>query len=243
MSGSGIGTPVTPGAGYTFLKLVQRLFSETARQGVAPTTTVSQSGMNQRLINWINTAYEDIQNLHETWIFRRKEFEFSTIAAQANYTYNEVGLTDLASWFFNPDHNHVSGIRAFLTENDEQDLIFFPWEDFRANYLYSANRSVTTRPTVFTIKTDQSIQLWAIPDKVYTINGEYIAIADTLDGDTDTPVFNQYQMIIVWRALMFYGAFEGAPEVYAHAENEYKALLRKLEFNQLPRMGYGPPLA
>ena len=230
-------------AAWTFLELVQRLFSETARQGTAPTTTVSQSGMNQRLINWIQTAYEDIQNLHPTWIFRRKEFSFPTEAAKANYTYTEAGLTDLASWYFDPDQYRPSGIRIYSSVNDEQQMIFFPWDEFRTVYLYGANRAITTRPTVFTVKPDQSIQLWAIPNDVFTVNGEYMAVADVLDGDNDTPVFNQFQMVIVWRALMFYGAYEGAPEVYVHAEKEYNDLLFKLEQNQLPGIGYGPSLA
>jgi hypothetical protein len=49
-------------------------------------------------------------------------------------------------------------------------------------------------------------------------------------------------MVIVWKALMFYGAFEGAPEAYAHGEKEYRDAVAKLKLNQLPRTVYGSPL-
>ena len=242
MTGSGIGVPASPGIGWTFLELLERLFDETARQGVAPTTTVNQTGMNKRLVNWINTAYTEIQNLHETWRFRRGEFSFSTVSGTSNYTPASVGLNDLSAWFFIPNGDHLSGVTLYLNADDENHLNWFPWQLFRASYKYGSHRTMTGRPSAFSIKPDNSMELWATPDNVYTVTGEYLKSAVLLSGDTDRPVFKDFQEIIVWRALMFYGAFEGAQEVYDHAQNEYNDALLKLEINQLPKIGYGPSL-
>ena len=225
-----------------FLQLVQRLHTETGRQGTTPSTTVSQTGMNARLVNWINTAYEEIQSLHETWRFRIADFSFSTIASTQNYTPTGVSITDLAQWKYDPDHNNLSGIRIYSSVADETDLIFVPWEDFRATYKLGSNRTVSARPTVFSIRPDNSMDLWAIPDAVYTVNGEYVKSTDELSGNTDTPLFSDCNMIIVWKALMYYGAFEGAPEVYVFAEDQYNKLLYSLERTQLPQLQYGQSL-
>jgi hypothetical protein len=226
-----------------FLQLVQRLHTETGRQGTAPSTTTGQTGMNARLVNWINTAYEEIQSLHESWLFRIGEFSFSTIASTQNYTAAGVSLTDFSQWKYDPDHNNLSGIRLYSAEADEQDLVFVPWEDFRTNYKYGSSRSIESRPTIFSIKPNMSMDLWAIPDAVYTVNGEYIKDTDVLSGNTDSPLFLDYNMIIVWKALMYYGAYEGAPEVYAFGENQYGKLLNSLERTQLPQLLYGASLA
>ena len=86
------------------------------------------------------------------------------------------------------------------------------------------------------------MELWPIPDAVYTVNGEYYMDMQTMTLDADIPILPDYHMAIVWKALMYYGAFEGAPEVYAHGQEQYEKLLSKLEINQLEKMTYGPPL-
>lgn len=226
-----------------FLQLVQRLHSEAGLQGTAPASIVSQSGTALRLVNWINTAYEEIQDLYESWMFRRDDFSFSTIASTQNYTPTGVSITDLAAWWFNPDHNELSGIRLYQSASDEVDLIYIPWDEFRATYKFGALRSQTGRPTIFSVKPDLSIDLWPIPDGVYTVNGEYVKQAATMSANDDEPLFKVQQMIIVWKAMMLYGGFEGAIEAYDRGEQGYANSLAKLEFNQLPKMTFGAPLA
>ena len=227
----------------TFLQLVQRLHSEAARQGSAPTTVISQSGFTQRLINWILTAYEDVQSEHESWHFRRSDFSWTTTASTQNYTSAEHLITDLAAWRIDTDHNNLSGVRLYSSVADEQDLIYFPWDDYRATYKYGSFRTQSGRPTIFSIKPDLSMDLWPIPDATYTVNGEYYMDMQTMALDASVPILPDYHMIIVWKALMYYGAFEGAPDVYAHGQNEYQKLLSKLEINQLDRASWGYPLA
>lgn len=199
--------------------------------------------MNARLVNWILKGYEDVQQEHETWLFRRDDFSFETISGTQTYTPLAAGIDDFGAWYFDPDHSNLSGIRIYSSASDEQDLIFFPWDEFRANYKYGSFRTQSSRPTIFSIKPNMSMELWATPDAVYTVNGEYIKTTQTMTANADEPLFSDYHMVIVWKALMYYGAYEGAPEVYAHGEKEYRKMLAKLEINQLPKITYGAPLA
>lgn len=229
----------------TFLELVQRLHSETARQGVAPSTVISQSGMNARLVNWIQTAYEDVQSEHETWFFRREPFTFPTIILTQNYSKSSIPLPNLAAFRVNPDPNRLSGICMYASAdaNDETDLSYVPWDRYRETYQFGSFRNQIERPTVCTLQPDTSLEIWPSPDAVYTVSGEYYLNTQVMVANDDEPIFPDYHMIIVWKALMYYGAFEGAPEVYAHGQNQYDLLLSKLEITQLPKMSYGPSLA
>lgn len=227
-----------------YLTLLQTLHVEAGRQGVTPAAVTGLTGMNSRLLSWIGRAYADIQLLHESWLFRRGEFSFSTVASTQNYSASDASITDLAAWKYDSDHNQLSGIRIYSSVTDEQDLIFIPWDDFRANYKYGSFRSQSGRPTIFSVKYDNTIDLWPVPDAVYTVNGEYIKQADTLSGNTDEPIIPaDFHMSIVWKALMLYGAYEGSPEDYARGQDEFKKILAQLEYNQLPKMRYGAPLA
>lgn len=231
------------GQAMTFLELLQRLHRETDTQGTAPTNVTGLSGMNNKLVGWISSAYDDIQRLHETWLFRQSEFSFPTVATTQNYDQTDASVTNLSQWKYSQSPCDLSGITCYSSVSDEQNLLYLPWADFRAVYKFGSYRTQAGRPLYFTVKPDNSIDLWPIPDAIYTISGEYIITIDTMAISADTPIIPaDFHMAIVWRALMFYGASEGAGEVYAQGQSEYSRILAQLEINQLPKMTFGPPL-
>ena len=224
------------------LEMLIRLHSESSRQGAAPTSVTGNTGKNLSLLNWIKTSYEDIQLLHETWRFRRDEFSGSTVALTQDYTPADFSITDLSQWWVDIRPGNLSGIRIYSSEADETDLQFIPWDDFRRFYKYGARRSQSERPTVFSIKPDNKMALWPVPNAIYTVNGEYVKQPDTMTDATDEPIFSDFHMAIVWKALMYYGADAGANDVYHHGQNQYTDLIFQMEHAYLPKVQYGPPL-
>ena len=191
----------------------------------------------KRVVDWVSSAYEDIQNLHATWRFLRRDFSFSTIASSQDYTPAAVSLTDFAHWIKND-------LRIYSAVSDEDFLEYYPWEIFRKAYYFGSNRTQTGRPTVVTVKPNNALALWQIPDGVYTVNGEYYKSAQAMSANADIPVIpTRFQMIVIWKGLMHYGAYAGADEKYAHGSNEYKKLLSMLEYAELEDTTYGEPLA
>jgi hypothetical protein len=225
----------------TFLELAQELAIEAGMSGAgtSPTTVTGQVGEMSRAVRWVLRAYKAVQNLHPDWKFLQTEFSFPTIAATANYTKAAASLTELGSW-------KDDSFRCYLTAtgvSDQQDLDFVPWQDFRQTYALGSLSTQSGRPQVVTIKPDLSVTFWPIPDAVYTVTGEYYKRAQTMAADADEPIIpSEHQPIIVWRALMYYGAFAAADEKYAHGQNEYKASLSALRANQLPDMALGETL-
>lgn len=223
----------------TFLEMCKRLRSEAGIAGTGPTTVISQIGELGRVVEWVLSAYEDIQDIHPGWRFLQTDFSFSTTIAKQNYTPAEASLTDLGSWKV----DRADSITVYGAVADEQYVSPMLWEDFKGSYLFGSNRTQSQKPTIITVKPDNSISLWPIPDKIYTITGEYFKIAQTMALDADIPLVpSQYHMTIVWRGLMMYGAWSGESNVYMHGEREYKNLLRKMESSHLPQITYGDPL-
>lgn len=214
-----------------FLELANRLLSEADISGSGLVTTVNQQGEYKQIVNYINTAYQDIQNLHINWDFLRKDLSFNTIESVNNYLDTSIGLTDLGEW-------SLDTMRIYLTSegvNSEQDLIPIDWEEFREMYQYGSTRSQIGLPNTIARKPDNSLILYPIPDNVYTITGEYYREPFTFVLDTDKPAFPQrFHMIIVWRALMFFATQLNAQELYAVAQMEFRRLLFKLEMFALP---------
>jgi len=224
----------------TYLEMCQRLRLEAGIAGSGPTSVVSQTGELGRIVDWVATANDDIQNSNATWRFLQTSFDFSTVASIQNYAPADVSITDLASWKFGRSDDFT----VYSSVADEQYLIYVPWNDFKGSYLFGTSRSQTDKPTIVTIKPDNSMSFYATPDAVYTVTGEYYKKAEELTADADESLIpSQFHMIVVWRALMLYGAYSGAADAFTHGSNEYNTLLRKLNKSELPRMTWGSPLA
>jgi hypothetical protein len=224
-----------------YLQLCQRLRQEAAISGAGmPATVASQTGEMRKIVDWIETAYEDIQNLHTQWDFLRSELSFSTVVGQNNYTKDGIGAPEHGEWV-------IESFRSYLTAagvGGEQFMRWTNWGDFRDLYQLGSYRTNTGFPVVLAQKPDTSLIVWPIPDALYTINGEYFKRAQTMSVDTDVPLIPQkYHMIIVWRALMYYGAQENAAELFQVGQKEYSRLLSQLEASQLPEFGLGSALA
>ena len=91
------------------------------------------------------------------------------------------------------------------------------------------------------------IWLGNVPDAVgYTIVGDYYSTPAQFVNDTDTPIASfpdRYWMMIVYRAKMYYATFEENGALYASAAMDFNKMLSKLEFDQLPPIGYGESFA
>jgi hypothetical protein len=225
----------------TRLELCVDLRRESGIAGVGPTATIGQVGEYARVVEWIDAAYEAVQSLHGgRWKFLRTEFSFPTIAATANYTKAAAGLTELGTW-------KDDTLRCYLTATgvaDKQEIEYVPWDEFRYVCGRGSSSTLTGRPRIFSIKPDNSVTFWPMPDAVYTVTGEYFKRPQVMSANDDEPLIPQeFQPIIVWKALMYYGAYTGADEKYSHGQNEYKAVLHKLVRHQLERVSYGAPLA
>ena len=89
------------------------------------------------------------------------------------------------------------------------------------------------------ITPDKSLALarTALPE--YTVTGRYYKTPSELSAATDTPALpTRYHMLIVYRAMMLYGAFEAAQELYAMGEQGFTQMMKILS-NTNSRDGSG----
>lgn len=214
-----------------FLQLVQRLARDTGVPGTGPATVVNQSGEDGRLVNWISSAWVDIQNEHSDWQWMRKSASFSTVAGQATYTPTQCGVTDFGAW----DRNSFRNYDTAAGSKSEIFMSYQEYELWRDEYQFGNMRTVQTRPSQITITPDKSIGLGPVPAAGYTVIGDYYSIPTEMTLDADIPALpTQYHMAIVYRAMMFYGAYEAANEVYQHGQTEFERIMARIYSDRLP---------
>lgn len=223
-----------------FLDLYKRLARECGVAGTL-TTVVAQTGEGLRLVDWINEAWNDVQRKHQDWEWMRRSASWVTIAGQSTYTTLECGIT--AGTFGKWDRDTF---RVYLTSAGlpaEQFLAYVDYDTWRDVYQFGSQRDVRTEPDVMTITPLKSIALGPTPPVGYTISGDYFLAPSYMALDADIPALpTQFHMMLVYGAMMSYGAFESAPEVYQRGQNKYRELMSQLTDDRLPELVTGGEL-
>lgn len=235
----------------TFLQLAQKLRQECEVAGTGPSAVTNQTGQLKRLVDWVADAYEDIQNRHQDWRWLRSTFSVNTVAGDDTYVSSDATDTPLAaaisrfSHWWTRDENGYSNLQCYLQSSGvgtERWLTYVPWSNFRA--IYKIGTQNNGSPAHFTIDPQDKLVIGPKPDAVYVISGEYQKSAQVLAADADVPELPaQFHRLIVLRAMEKYGANSVAQESYARATNEGGRLMRQLETNQRPALGFAAPMA
>jgi hypothetical protein len=222
-----------------FLQLCKRLRSEAGISGSGPASVLNQTGEMERVVNWVNQAWEDIQNHRTNWQWMRGDFSFQTTADKADYTAAEAGIvTRFRDW----DVNTIKSYRTSLGVANEFEISELPYLSYRSVYLTGSQSPGT--PVIFARGPDRKLLLGPKPDGEFTVSGQYWKSRQILVSDTDEPEMpEEFHMLIVWMALERYGIYESAGEVVAAGQKYSKRLMMRLELNQLPDVDMAPPLA
>lgn len=224
-----------------FLELVNRTRVECGITGPALTTAQNLTGEAARIANWVSSAWIDIQTSKEDWLFMRSAATFNSVSQQQFYTPAQAGIgSTFANW--KRDSFRCSSVGQNYA--DEQLMNYMEYTTFRNLYMYGNMRTTYARPVVATIDTTKRLGLGAIPDQPYVIDFEYYVKPIELTADIDTPALpSNFHMLIVFRAMYYYGGYESANEVYQRGEYEFQRLMQRLNVDQLPTIVSGPPLA
>jgi hypothetical protein len=242
----------------TYLELVQRMMSECGVSGTI-TTVAGQQGSIQRCVNWVQQAWTEIQTAHDDWTFMRSSkllgegVSFPTVSSQLFYPLGiaagEIGLAadDFGHW-------DMDSFRCMTTSVGIQNETFMDhvlYDAWRDAYMYGAMQTVITRPVAIAEGPQSQLCLGPASDGTYTITGDFYWAPQILEDDGDVPqnrggtftLPERFNMLIVYRAMDFYAAYESAPEVKQRANEGQGRMMPKLEALYLPQFLSGGALA
>lgn len=221
-----------------FLQLVKRLRQECGVSGT-DNTVVNASGEWLRLCDWTAQAWTELQEENPDWDWMRKSVTFNTTANQGEYTAAQAGVADMGMWRKNSFHIYLTSAGV----GSEWNLPYRDYNGFHDYYLIGSRKITYARPSEITIAPSKNLILGLAPDAIYTVSGEYFKTAVILAADADIPDLpTRFHLAIVYKAMMSYGAFEAASEVYQRGEQQYKAMLNKIRYDQAPEIKRGGSL-
>ena len=213
-----------------FLELCQTLRREAGVSGTGPASVTGQSGEYLRLINWINQAWSEIQQLRPDWRFMWAQGSFTTAAGIADYTGAAMNVE--------ADNYDLGSFVLTDSLGGKRPMAYACYRDWKE--AYGAATLTNNTPHLVTDLPNGSIRFTAPPDGAYPVTFDYYRSPQTLVDNTDEPWLPaRYHMLIVHKAMMYYAGYESAPEVLQDATLRWNPLYDAMESTQLPHIGFG----
>lgn len=191
-----------------YLQLCQDVVREsgTVSGDTTPTTTTGQSGRLLKVVNWVAKAWQEIQNLHDDWLWMRAEFTGAITVGTVRYTDTLFALTRWNRWI--TDNHTVTLYKTSLGVSDEGEITYIDWATWRIRY--GRGTQTPGRPIAYTVSPLGELCIGPTPDVAYVIRGEYQKSAQTLAANADIPELPDTTLhtVIVWKALLLLAQFD-----------------------------------
>jgi len=215
----------------TFLELCQMVSRESGTaSGSLPSSVVGQTGRLLKIVSWTASAWTQIQNHRNAWLWMRGEFSGTTTAPTAKYMPASWGLTRHAAWITDDDSATIYLQSAGVA--DEGPLIHILWKDYRQRF--GRGTQVAGKPTHYAISPAGEFCLGPIPDDVYVVNGEYRKSPQSLTANSDVPEMPaRFHELVAWYGLLLLAEHDEGQIHIAMALRRYRDLIGELERDQL----------
>lgn len=194
-----------------FLQLSQRLRQEVGGTGEGPSSVTNQVGEYKQYVDWVNRAYMEIQEDRADWGWLWAQGSESITTGQSLYSLESPTID-------------VNRVRI-----DDGYIQYVPYQSW--NY-YTLQEG---KPTAFTLNPARELQVNSLPDQDYTLTYDYFKNPTLMANNSDVPLLPQrYHMLIVYKAMLYYGYYENAGEIIATAREQYAQMLAALDRDALP---------
>ncbi len=207
-----------------YLQLCQRVHQEAGLSGNGAASVKGQVGMDKKVVDWVQTAYQEIINL-KPWDFTWQTVD--VVAPIGTQTIDKVayGLNDLGS---------LSRVMVNGTS-----LIYGDWKQNDATYLNQPQGTVVA----FSVLPNGNLKLYPVPDVVTTVTIEYHRSKHVLLENSDVPLIpDNFHMVVVYKALSMYAANDEAVALFQDAMRQYDSWMSRLDMSQReqPQIGMSP---
>jgi len=223
-----------------FLQLCQMVARESGTiSGLLPTAVVGQDGRLLKVVSWTQSAWTKIQNDRRSWRWMYGEFNDTTTvtsAGTARYTATSWNLNRLANWVV--DAESMSIYDAAIGVSDENLIIPMSWDMYRRQFVRGAQ--TPGRPQYYAISPANEICFGPVPDREYSIRGEYYKNPQTLVEATDVPELPaRFHEVIGWYGLLLLAEHDEGQYHTQVAYRRYSELMGDIRRDQLPRIAIG----
>lgn len=225
----------------TFLELVKDLARQDGSIAVTQiTSVVDQTGRIEKMVNWVQKAYINLQNSRRDWGWLVEEFTFDLIPGTAIYTHLSLNLTRFSNWVGDSYNGYtpLSLYDPLIGLSDEAEVGQVTYEYWRQRYgRGDQNINYWDRPTEWAVTAKNELAFGPYPDAAYRIRGQYQKGPQILTANSDIPEMPaRFHDLIVWEAHRLLLIHDGGYNESEFPIREMATLRHQLEMDQLPEV-------
>ena len=219
-----------------FLQLVQRTRQEVGYSGSGPASVAAQAGVFAKIVDWVKTAWLDVQRESISWRFGWASSTVSLAAGQASY--DPVGEWGLAIRFI-ADH------AIYITNPANAGAKYFvqmvAWPEYR---MLPNSPAIVGLPSTCSRAPDGRLHFFPAPFAGLFLTIEYTRSPQVLEENLDVPRMpDEYHMAIVWRAVVLACAHDENVPLMQIANANYKSIIGSMRITEEPGFTSAGPLA
>lgn len=190
------------------------------------TTVATATGDDLRIFDWVNWVCRAITLSRTDWRWRRGSATLASTSTIAN-TPAAFGIASFGEWKVPTQEYKPTCYRVSEGPIAERPLQWMDYDVFRQTFLVGVH---TPGPAQYwSVSPTNEFLIGPTPDAPHFLRADYIKGYTDLTANDDVPAFPaDYHMLAVWDALMEYGEFDAASEVYARAMRNASALRLRL---------------
>lgn len=225
----------------TFLELCNDVEREsgTVSSNARMTDVASATGYQADIVAWVQEAWKLIQVARTDWRWMIGEFEDTLITGVLRYSPADLGIERFSRWAQDvhaDDYFPYSIYNPALGRADENALSGISFSYWRQ--WYDRGVEQRNRPCHYAISRANEFCVGQVPDRAYTLRGEYRMSPQILVENDDVPELpEEFHHAIYLRALILLGEQDEAPFTIATAQNKYDNVMQQLVNDQTPRIG------
>lgn len=208
-----------------FLEICQKVHKICAIDGDTIVSVENQTGINARVVDWVQRAYEDIQRYRNDWKFRQQTASISVVAGQSTVS----NLRDTMDYL---DPRSVN-----CTINGDPKVYKLYNMDYSDFYnRFESQERQSGNPRYFSVNNTNDILLAPVPSEALTLTFHYTVSLDILEENTDEPLIRRTnQDTIIWKAVRYYAEEQEAEGIYQTSVLNYKEALNRMELDLRPK--------
>ncbi|MEO1169923.1 MAG: hypothetical protein AAFW97_14555 [Pseudomonadota bacterium] len=222
----------------TFLELCQDVArqSGTLAGGIALPTTVGQSGRAEKIVDWVKSAWVDLQNERQDWRWMRRAFTADLSIGTQCYTAAALSIDRHSAWV--EDRSNYRPFTVYdgsIGQTDQREIRQIPYELWQRRW----NRFAPShqRPTEYAISPAREVCVGPPPDKAYKLTGEYRLAPQILAADESIPEMpDQFHKLITWGAMKLLAMSDESEPTYTFADAKFREMHYALCSDQLPQV-------
>lgn len=219
-----------------FLEIARRVRQECGISGDGPPTVTGQHGIYAKIVAWVQTAHEELQQLHVDWNADWAMTEQPLVAGQEFYA-------PASDWGLDFKRAARDGLYVYRPADGPAVKTWIALVDW-ATLRTLRTPGVTGLPSYAALAPDERLCFFPAPGDGITAVLEYWRTPQKLAASTDVPRMpERFHMAIVWRAVMLWCAHDENPALWQAANQNYRELVNKMTITELPVMAMAEPLA